>query len=352
MKPSSLHIGTLARRALAITALLTVAGCAGPRPAPVEDMPPTMETETIPLEDEASPAPPVAAPQIPDRVPEPSPHEVVVLFANDVPGHTDVAAQIAALLPDDAYRVSLVDIRAADSATAVEALQDRAELVTVAVGLSAVEFARARLGERPIVFCQVFNYRDLLRGNESIWGVHSIPPLALQLQAWQSVDPSLRRVGLIVGNAHTQWLDDAREAATRAGIEIRTEVSASDRETLYLFKRLAPQIDGFWLLPDNTILSPAVLEQMLRYALSHNVSVLVFNENLLDWGALMSASGTPTNIAQGVRDVVARVVTGRTEGLPAMTPLSEVSLQVNAGVARRLGKQALPDSSWVVREPD
>jgi putative tryptophan/tyrosine transport system substrate-binding protein len=351
-KPRPPHIGALARRTLAITALLTVAGCAATRPAPVEEMPSTMQAETAPLEGEASASSPVAAPGIPDRVPAPSPHQVVVLFANDVPGHTDVAAQIAELLPVDTYRVSLVDIRAAESATAVEALQDRAELVTVAVGLGAVEFARARLGERPIVFCQVFNYPDLLRGNESIWGVHSIPPLALQLQAWKSVDASLRRIGLIVSEAHMQWLEDAHEAAARAGIEIRTEVSASDRETLYLFKRLTPQIDGFWLLPDNTILSPAVLEEMLRYALSHDVGVLVFNERLLDWGALMSVSGTTANIAQTVRDIVARVVTGRTEGLPAMTPLSEVSLQVNTGVTTRLGKQVLPGSSWVLRESD
>ncbi len=352
MTARSPHIGALARRALAITALLTVAGCAGTRPAPVADIPATTQTETAPLEGEASPSPPVVAPEIPDRSPEPSPHQVVVLFANDVPGHADVAVQIAELLPDDVYRVSRVDIRAVDSAAAVEALQDRTKLVTVAVGLGAVEFARARLGERPIVFCQVFNHRDLLRDDESIWGVHSVPPLALQLQAWKSVDASLRRIGLIVSEAHTQWLEDASAAAARAGIEIRAEISASDRETLYLFKRLTPHIDGFWLLPDNTILSPAVLEEMLRYALSHDVGVLVFNEKLLDWGALMSASGTTADIAQAVRDIVARVVTDRTEGLPAMTPLSEVSLQVNAGVARRLGKQAVSDSSWVVREPN
>jgi putative tryptophan/tyrosine transport system substrate-binding protein len=352
MKPGSIHFGALPKRVLAIAALLTVAGCAGLWPAPPEDMPPATQAESVPHEDEASPSPPAAVPELPDRVPEPSPHEVVILFANDVPGHADVATQIAALLPDDAYRLSLVDIRAADSNAAVEALQERAELVTVAVGLGAVEFARERLDERPIVFCQVFNYRELLRGDESIWGVHSLPPPALQLQAWKSADESLRRVGLIVSTTHTEWLEEAREAATSTGIEIRTEVSASDKETLYLFKRLAPQIDGFWLLPDNTILSPAVLEQVLRYALSHNVGVLVFNENLLDWGALMSARGTTANIAEGVRDVVARVVTGRTEGLPAMTPLSEVSVQVNASVARRLGKQALPESSWVVREAD
>src|SRR5690606_37018236 len=158
---------------------------------------------------------------------------VAVLFANDVPGHTDVATQIAALLPDDAYRVSLVDIRAAGSATARAALQDHTGLVTVAVGLGAGESARARHGAWRTVFCQVVNYRELLQGNESIWGVHAIPPLALQLQAWQSADPSLRRVGLIVGDAHTQWLEDAREAAARAGVEIRAEVSSSDRETLY-----------------------------------------------------------------------------------------------------------------------
>jgi ABC-type uncharacterized transport system substrate-binding protein len=368
--PTILQIRETARRAVAAAALLALAACASAPPEPAGGVAATTQPEPVVMERQELPSPSAAAAAaaaaeaaaaaatadaeaaLSARIPEPSRYEVAVLFASDYLGHADVAAQIAELLPADGYRLSRVDIRAAESVAVVEGLRSRPELVTVAVGLDAVEFARARLGERPIVFCQVFNYRDLLGEGESVWGVHSVPPLALQLRAWKAIDGSLRRIGLIVSEAQTQWLENAVEAAARVGVEIRSEVSASDRETLYLFKRLAPQVDGFWLLPDNMILSPAVLEELLGYALSHDVGVLVFNEALLDWGALISASSTTVNVARTVRDVVARVAAGRTEGLAQMTPLSEVSLQFNAGVAKRLGVDIVPESSWVLREPD
>jgi hypothetical protein len=52
-----------------------------------------------------------------------------------------------------------------------------------------------------------------------------------------------------------------------------------------VFKRLAPQIDGLWLVPDDRILSPAVLRELLNYAVSHGVRVCVFSDTLLQWGA-------------------------------------------------------------------
>lgn len=348
MMPKRPHIGATLGRVMAVTALLAVAGCAIGPTTTTEDGASPAQPEPAPLEGDARPAESSTSPAGPVRTP--APQGVAVLFASDIPGHAEVAAQIADQLPADAYQVRPVDIRAAESAAAVDALQRRPGLVVVAVGLGAVEYARARLGGHPMVFCQVFNYQDVLRENESIWGVHSVPPLALQLQAWKAVDPSLRRIGLIVSESQSQWLEEAGKAADRAGIELRPGISASDRETLYLFKRLAPQIDGFWLLPDNRILSPAVLEELLGYALSHDVGVLVFNETLLGWGALMSASGTTANIAQAVREVVARVASGRTKDLPAMTALSEVAMLFNAGIAQRLGKEPVPEASWVLRE--
>lgn len=349
---------TAARRSLAVTALLTLTACGvfttapqtGSAPAPS----PGRADETAPsaAAGEIAVHAPAAgrAPEAPTHGdPE---HEIAVLFASDQAGHADIAARLAELWSPDAYRVARVDIRAADASAAIEALRDRPEIVAVAVGLDAVESARAALRGHPIVFCQVFNYQEFLREGASTWGVHSVPPLVLQLRAWQAVDGSLRRIGLIVSDTQMQWLDDAAKAAAEVGAELHYEVSASDRETLYLFKRLAPQVDGFWLLPDNTILSPGVLQDLLGYAVSHDVGVLVFNEALLEWGALMSASSTPANVARTVHGVVERVVTDQAASLPAMTPLSEVSLQFNAAVARELGLDIVPESSWVLREFD
>ncbi len=59
--------------------------------------------------------------------------------------------------------------------------------------------------------------------------------------------------------------------------------------------------------------------------------MLVPNDALLSWGALVSASSTPADVARNVRGVLDRVSAGSTASLPAMTPLTEIKLQCERG---------------------
>ena len=128
--------------------------------------------------------------------------------------------------------------------------------------------------------------------------------------------------------------------------------SASDRETLYLFRRLSAGVDGLWLLPDNAALSPPVLRELLTVAQTRSIGVLTFNEALLARGALMTATAVPADVAATVAHVVERVVAGRTADLPPMTPLSAAALAVNVDVATALGLPPIAVPRWVAREPD
>jgi hypothetical protein len=351
--PTTTYIAGASRRALLALAALGIAACAGaprepvgaPTPVTIEVLPPV--EPTVPTV--AAIAPPQRGAM--RRTPrEPRPHEVVVLFRTDAPAQAEIATVLETLLPDQRYRVVQVPLDPA----APDALADMRVshgAVAVAIGREAVEAARTHLPATALVFCQVFNYQNLL-GAERTWGVQSVPPLGLQLATWKALDNSLHRIGLIVSEGHAELVDEATQAATVAAAEVSAAVSSSDRETLYLFKRLAPELDGLWLLPDNSILSPSVLQEVLTYALTHRISVLVLNDALLDWGALLSASSTAADVAFTVRGVIERVVSGRTELLPAMTPLSEVEFQVNRSVADRLGIPVGQQSRWVLREPD
>jgi hypothetical protein len=107
----------------------------------------------------------------------------------------------------------------------LEALR-AAPAAIVAVGLKAVEAARAQLPGKPIVFCQVFAYEEVLDGGGPIWGVHSVPPLALQLRNWKAVDPTLRTVALIVSEAHSHLAAEAVRAAGTVATEVRLEMSS------------------------------------------------------------------------------------------------------------------------------
>jgi ABC-type uncharacterized transport system substrate-binding protein len=342
-----------ASSATVAVALLAFAGCAGLRPAtPTPEPASESVANATPPPEVVAPAPkppPAPAP----RPPPPAPLNVVVLFEQGTAGYADVADEIAAELPRARYRTLLVPIptSAQDSADLVNPLVALKPSIAVAVGRVAVELARANLSATPLVFCQVFNYQEFLESDDRIWGVSPMPPLALPLRGWTLVNPQRRRIGLIVSDAHSTLVAEA-VAAAGDDVEIKHAVSSSDRETLYLFKRLAPEVDGFWLVPDNRILSPNVLRDLLSYAVAHDVGVLVFNESLLPWGALMSATSTATDVARGVRSVVERVTAGATKNLPRLTPLAETRLTVNSDVAGRLGVTGAPQAPWVVRGAD
>ena len=262
--------------------------------------------------------------------------------------HAAVADEIEAALPPRRYRVERFTASATED---LAALRDR-PVTVVAVGPTAVQAARAASPKAPLVFCQVLEFAEVLQAGGPIWGVQTLPPLELQLKSWQAVDPSLRTIALIVSPSGAALAAEARRAAASRATDLLVETSTSDRETLYLFRRLAATVDGLWLLPDNDALSPPALREILSYASSRGIGVLTFNEALLARGALLTATAVPADVAATVAHVVERVVTGRTAALSSMTPLSAAELVVNARLATSLGLPPLAAQRWIAREPD
>lgn len=265
---------------------------------------------------------------------KPYPREVAVLFSN-VPAYTEVVRQLRKQLAPASYRLTLVDLGAENWRTRLDSLRGRQGLVVVAIGLHAARIARDRINA-PVVFAQVFNYQELLVPGRAIRGVTAMPPLDLQIQDWKKFDPKLQRVGLIVSRSHRDLILQAEHAARTAAVTLKHEISDSDRETFYLFQRLAPEIDGLWLVPDDRILSPAVLRELLTYAASHGIRVCVFSDVLLQWGAFMSATPSPRDVARTLRHVLEGMKADGANTLPAVTPLSELVVRINGQAARPL----------------
>jgi hypothetical protein len=335
----------LLQRASVAFLILLLVGCASIEPPPAVELPPPVVV-VEPAPPEPSVVPPPSRPTPP--TPEPTRAEIALVFDSSTPSHAAVAAEIAAVLPPKLYSVVQV---ASDQTADLEPLRNR-PVTVVAVGANAVTAARTQLPTKPLVFCQVLAYEELLLGGERIWGVPSLPPLALQLTTWKAIDPTLRTVALIVSNAQASIATEALDAARVAGTDLVIQSSSSDRETLYVFRRLAAAVDGLWLLPDNDALSPTALREILSYALARGVAVLTFNDALLRRGALLSATSVPADVAATVAGIVERVVAGKTADLPAVTPLSAAAFEVNQSVAETLGLPPIAISRWVTHEPD
>jgi ABC-type uncharacterized transport system substrate-binding protein len=190
------------------------------------------------------------------------------------------------------------------------------------------------MSQVPVIFSQVFNYSDhgLVTGNSR--GVSALPPLDAHLDAWKKLDPTLARVGMIIGSGHETLLAEAEIAAQDHGVELQIREAGSDQETLYHFKRMIHEIDGFWLFPDNRILSPRVLTEILQQANRRHIPVAVSNEAMLRLGAAISVSTVAADIAATIVQLLERVRAGEIDSIPPLTQLSEVRVVTNEALMK------------------
>ncbi len=322
---------------------VVLTGCAGwltqweePHPAAEEPVAEQPAAEPAPAAAQPAPKPARKAERKPAPPPPPPEPNIAIVLSDDIPAYLGVARELERLLEGEDYSLHKLD----GSFPTAEAIFDEIDATDtpyiIAIGFNAAMLA-SQLSDAPVIFCQVFNFQKTDFHPDRVRGVSAIPPLDLQLQAWKELDPSLKSVGAILGDGHHALLAAAEDAATKESIDLYHRVARSDRETLYLFKRLAPSIDGFWLFPDNRVLSPTVIDQMSLVASRHRIQVTVFIPSMLKLGAVMSARSVDADIAQTVLAVLKRASTKGIASVPNITLLSDIEIRFSEGAATRFG---------------
>ena len=254
---------------------------------------------------------------------------VAIVLTNSQPAYADVAVELAQRL--ERYRVYDLGDESTPPVNVLSSVNDSNSDVVVAIGLRAAQSSVA-MSQKPVIFSQVFNHQDhdLLTNNSR--GVAAIPPLDAQLAAWKKIDPTIVRVGMIIGEGHEDLIEEAIEAAEKHEIDLRVQVTTSDQETLYFFRRMIRDIDGFWLFPDNRVLSGRVLQEMLTDASRQQVPVTVPSSSMLKLGATMSITTVAADIARTIVKMIREVKAGNLTNLPPITQLSEIRVETNGAI--------------------
>jgi ABC-type uncharacterized transport system substrate-binding protein len=304
--------------------LLLLNGCAllEPEPEVVEPAPEVVvEPEPVVVVPEPEPEPPPKP-----APPPPPPQQVAIVLSSRQPAYEEVANELSERLDN----VAIYDLgdRSQPPVLAFRQINDSRTDAVVAIGLRAARSSVA-LAQVPVIFSQVFNYQDYGLVTDNSRGVSALAPLDAHLDAWKTLDPTLARVGMIIGAGHDSLRAEAEIAAQKHGIDLQIREAGSDQETLYHFKRMIHEIDGFWLFPDNRILSPRVLAEVLEQANRRRVPVAVSNDAMLQMGAAISVSTVASDIAATIVKVLERMRAGGMESLPPLTQLSEVRVATN-----------------------
>lgn len=259
-------------RLIVITAALLLQGCAQPK------------QKELPAANIAQPKPAVI--------------EVVILVSEDTPAYSAVAKALARQLGQRGS-IRYLNGSKTENARMLAAYKNDEHKQFVSIGLNASVAAKT-LTKRQVVFCQVFNYQDydLLAARHK--GVSMIPSMSRIFGAWRALAPDTTDIGVISGPGFDDMMQLATAAAKNYGIALHYEIVNSDKEYQYAYKQMADKVQGYWLLPDNRVLSENVLRDVMTFSVRNSKQVAVFSEELLGLGGLFSATSDHQNIAQQV----------------------------------------------------
>ncbi len=318
--------------------LLVGIGACRRRPGPVQDDPGQAEPviqETPPQSDpEPEPEPLPPPPPEPEPEPEPVPPlRVAVLLSNSAPHYRSVQTAflnvagaddttVLTLGPDPGSFVSDIEAAGADN--------------VVAIGLPAALAAR-QLASSKVVFCQVLNYEGQGLISPNARGVDTVPNIAPAVKLWMQLDPGLQRIGTITGDGHAARIAQARAELAKLGVELEHRVTNSDKETVLEFQRLLREVDGFWLFPDNRILSSSSIREMMSAAARRNVGILANAPGFHEVGAFLCATHDPEEIASHAYSLLDDARGAERFESRAMTPLNGCKITVRAELAAKLG---------------
>lgn len=304
--------------------LLFLAGCVV---QPQREEPPPQPTVKV----EEPPPKPVAAP----KLPPPPPPEVAILVSSNIPAYRQVAKSIDTRLGARAQSWYLTGSRDSDARTLAEIRKSPRPQV-VAVGLDAALAAKG-LADRQVIFCQVFNYAEQRLASSHYKGVAMLPSFEKSFTVWKGIAPNLKEVAIITGPGLDDYVRLAATAAKPLGITLLHRQVNSDKELLVVFKSVADSVQGYWLWPDNRVLSGLVMREVLTFGARSGKQVAVFNDELLALGGLLS-------ITSDHHDIAARVIERleRAEGKPqipgpVIEPLNEALVRINPVMVKRFG---------------
>ncbi len=224
------------------------------------------------------------------------PHKdaVAIVVSSDAPAYLSVARALAGHLDRDYLRYSLDN---ADAAVIREIIQREEHRVVIAIGHAAARAVQA-IGPDRVIYCQVFYDQDLRQ--QGFRGVAAIPTFAMQLDHWMRLEPELKRIGVVVSANSRRLVEELTAAANAYGLDVHHEEVTSDKQALFVYQRLIPDIDGFLFLPDTKVLSPSVIRKMMRYGVKHDKSMLVYSPVMFELGGSILVASQPADVAEQI----------------------------------------------------
>jgi len=269
----------------------------------------------------------------------------VLISANDAPfneavtGFNDFLARKGRKA---GYEVFRLDGDTGKAAPAIQKIRSGGARLVFTVGSLATDAAVKGISDIPIVACLVLR-TDLLKRSANATGVGLEFPVETQIAWMQMMLPRARTVGVIYNAAENQGkVDDAVEAARKAGLRIEAEQVRSPQDVPAALNNLSKRVDVLWGMPDSIMLSPLIAKNVLLFSLRNSIPFVGPSAAWVKAGALYSLDWDYADLGAQCGEMAARVLEGaKPSSIPTTAP-RKVQYTLNLYTAKQM-KLSLSD---------
>lgn len=260
--------------------------------------------------------------------------QVIIFVSEDIPAYSEVAVSLAKLLGRKA-NIQYLGSSPLENLKTAATFKNEPNTQIVSIGLNAAIAAKT-LNNKPAIFCQVYNYQDYALLSSKHKGISMLPSLPKTFSTWRALSPDIANIGIITGPGMDDVIQAAKVAAQTKGFKLHHATVNTDKEYQYAYKKLSSKVQGYWLLPDNRVLSENILRDLMNFSVRNSKQVVVFNDELLKLGGLLSLGINTQDIAQAVFERLEQAQDGDNIPGPDLVYSDKIKIRINTIMAQRL----------------
>jgi putative tryptophan/tyrosine transport system substrate-binding protein len=209
-----------------------------------------------------------------------------------------------------------------------------------AVGVWALQAVASRSSAVPVVYAMVLNPPSII-GTESrnITGASTNVPVEQTIGLLAQLQPQVKRVGVVFNRMKTGHLvTQAQGVARSEGLELVTREISSARDAAGALESFADGIDALWIVPDETVLSQNIVQQMLLFSYRRKIPVIGLSDRHAEMGALFALSyASSEDVGRQAGELAQAILGGRAAADVPRTSARKLYLTVNLRAAQKLG---------------
>lgn len=207
----------------------------------------------------------------------------------------------------------------------------------VAIGSSSLSRVREN-SDIPIIYLMVPDPKSIIDSQANVTGINMNLTAGQQLDSLIRTIPGARRIGLVYDPDKTGVLvKEAEDYAERRNISIVARPVKTSMEVPSQLAGLRGKIDCYWMVPDQTVITPGTIEYIFLFSLENRIPVLTFAEKYLKLGAVVSVSFDAADMGKQAGELAIDIL--HDSVLSGRPPIQarKITVRVNHLAAKKLG---------------